>query len=159
MAKHCVNRSSKEFLQLQEELSFINPNILAAKVSLWQEEYGLDEFPSVQDLIDTATYSETVSTLEDGDELFSFERQGNSFSSVPNSNSFEFDKSYNFYYSKYVSQEDREAVKSAVSHKVSQFFKDSEATSYKYTTNEEGGVKKITIITFSVTSTNKIPFL
>lgn len=146
MAKHCVNRSSKEFLQLQEELSFINPNILAAKVSLWQEEYGLDEFPSVQDLIDTATYSETVSTLEDGDELFSFERQGNSFSSVPNSNSFEFDKSYNFYYSKYVSQEDREAVKSAVSHKVSQFFKDSEATSYKYTTNEEGGVKKITII-------------
>ena len=49
---HCVNRSSEEFKQLAEQ-SNINPVILAAKISLWQEENGLDNFPNVEDIIST----------------------------------------------------------------------------------------------------------
>ena len=46
---HCVNRSSPEFIALAEQ-SNINPIILAAKVSLWQEVNGLDNFPVLEDL-------------------------------------------------------------------------------------------------------------
>jgi len=46
---HCVNRSSQEFKALAEQ-SNINPIILAAKVSLWQEENGLDNFPAISDI-------------------------------------------------------------------------------------------------------------
>jgi hypothetical protein len=46
---HCVNRSSKEFQTLAETTN-INPIILAAKVSLWQEKNGLDNFPSIEDI-------------------------------------------------------------------------------------------------------------
>ena len=46
---HCVNRSSPEFIALAEQ-SNINPIILAAKVSLWQEVNGLDNFPALEDL-------------------------------------------------------------------------------------------------------------
>jgi hypothetical protein len=46
---HCVNRSSQEFIALAEQ-SNINPIILAAKVSLWQEENGLDNFPALEDI-------------------------------------------------------------------------------------------------------------
>ena len=46
---HCVNRSSQEFKTLAEQ-SNINPIILAAKVSLWQEKNGLDNFPTINTL-------------------------------------------------------------------------------------------------------------
>jgi len=46
---NCVNRSSLEFQALSEK-SNINPIILAAKVSLWQEQNGLDNFPTIEDL-------------------------------------------------------------------------------------------------------------
>jgi hypothetical protein len=46
---HCVNRSSEEFKELAEQ-SNINPIILAAKVSLWQEVNGLDKFPTINTL-------------------------------------------------------------------------------------------------------------
>lgn len=46
---HCVNRSSKEFKALVEQ-SKINPIVLAAKVSLWQESNGLDKFPTIENL-------------------------------------------------------------------------------------------------------------
>jgi hypothetical protein len=46
---HCVNRSSQEFKALAEQ-SNINPIVLAAKVSLWQEVNGLDKFPNVEDI-------------------------------------------------------------------------------------------------------------
>lgn len=49
MAVHCVNKSSAEFTALQEQTN-INPVILAAKISLWQESNGLDKFPSIEDL-------------------------------------------------------------------------------------------------------------
>ena len=47
---HCVNRSSQEFKALAEQ-SNINPIILAAKVSLWQEKNGLDKFPNSSDVM------------------------------------------------------------------------------------------------------------
>jgi len=47
---HCVNRSSQEFKALAEQ-SNINPIILAAKVSLWQEVNGLDNFPAQSDVM------------------------------------------------------------------------------------------------------------
>ena len=47
---HCVNRSSPEFKALAEQ-SNINPIILAAKVSLWQEKNGLDNFPVISDIM------------------------------------------------------------------------------------------------------------
>jgi hypothetical protein len=52
---HCVNRSSQEFIALAEQ-SNINPIILAAKVSLWQEVNGLDNFPSIENLEQQATF-------------------------------------------------------------------------------------------------------
>jgi hypothetical protein len=48
---HCVNRSSPEFKALAEQSS-INPIILAAKVSLWQEKNGLDNFPALSDIVE-----------------------------------------------------------------------------------------------------------
>ena len=47
---HCVNRSSREFIALAEQ-SNINPIILAAKISLWQEVNGLDNFPVISDVM------------------------------------------------------------------------------------------------------------
>ena len=47
---HCVNSSSPEFKALAEQ-SNINPIILAAKVSLWQEKNGLDNFPVISDIM------------------------------------------------------------------------------------------------------------
>jgi len=45
----CVNKNTEEFKALAEQ-SNINPIILAAKVSLWQEENGLDNFPELEDI-------------------------------------------------------------------------------------------------------------
>ena len=47
---YCVNRSSEEFKALAEQTD-INPIILAAKVSLWQERNGIDNFPDVIDIL------------------------------------------------------------------------------------------------------------
>lgn len=46
---HCVNKSHPDFLKLADATN-INPIVLAAKISLWQEKNGLDKFPSVQEL-------------------------------------------------------------------------------------------------------------
>jgi hypothetical protein len=46
---NCVNTNSKEFKALAEQIN-INPKILAAKISLWQDTNGVDNFPSLQDL-------------------------------------------------------------------------------------------------------------
>lgn len=47
---NCVNIKSKEFKALAKQ-SNINPIILAAKISLWQESYGLDNFPTLNEII------------------------------------------------------------------------------------------------------------
>lgn len=46
---HCVNKSSKEFTDLAEK-SKVNPFVLAADISLWQEQNGLDKFPTLKEL-------------------------------------------------------------------------------------------------------------
>jgi hypothetical protein len=46
---HCVNINSQEFIDLQRKAD-INPIILASKVSIWQEENGLDNFPTLSQL-------------------------------------------------------------------------------------------------------------
>jgi len=47
---HCINKNSPEFKALAEQ-SNINPIVLAAKVSLWQESNGLDNFPKLSDIV------------------------------------------------------------------------------------------------------------
>src|SRR6187397_1530185 len=62
---HCVNRSSVEFQQLAKQTN-MNPIILAAKVSIWQEKNGLDNFPTVKDISPTAKASpELVNTMKE----------------------------------------------------------------------------------------------
>lgn len=46
---NCVNTKSKEFKALAKQIN-MNPTILAAKVSLWQERNGLDSFPTAQEI-------------------------------------------------------------------------------------------------------------
>lgn len=47
--ENCVNINSEEFKNLLKEFN-INPNILAAKVSVWQDEFGIDKFPTKEDI-------------------------------------------------------------------------------------------------------------
>lgn len=47
--KNCINPNTEEFKNLLKETN-MNPIILAAKVSLWQDENGLNKFPTAQDL-------------------------------------------------------------------------------------------------------------
>lgn len=64
---HCVNRSSPEFIALAEQ-SNINPIILAAKVSLWQEKNGLDNFPTIDTLFqlrDGQNIGSSIKELDD----------------------------------------------------------------------------------------------
>jgi hypothetical protein len=51
MSKHCVNINTIEFEELYSEVSdIITKEVLAAKISLWQESNGLDNFPALEDL-------------------------------------------------------------------------------------------------------------
>lgn len=45
----CVNKNTEEFKALAEQ-SNLHPIVLAAKISLWQEKNGLDNFPTVADI-------------------------------------------------------------------------------------------------------------
>lgn len=55
---NCVNTKSKEFKALAKQVD-MNPTILAAKVSLWQESNGLDKFPTKEEI-------QTLSFLPEG---------------------------------------------------------------------------------------------
>tara|TARA_R110000868_G_C10341095_1_gene715236 strand:- start:2 stop:328 length:327 start_codon:yes stop_codon:yes gene_type:complete len=46
---NCVNRNLPEFKELQG-LSGTNEFILAAKISVWQDQNGLESFPTIEDL-------------------------------------------------------------------------------------------------------------
>ena len=46
---NCVNKSLPEFKQLATEAG-INPLVLAAKIGVWQESNGLDNWPTLADL-------------------------------------------------------------------------------------------------------------
>jgi hypothetical protein len=47
--KNCININTEEFKNLLKE-SNMNPVILAAKISLWQDNNGLNKYPTLQDL-------------------------------------------------------------------------------------------------------------
>ena len=68
---HCVNRSSQEFKALAEQ-SNINPIILAAKVSLWQEKNGLNNFPATSDVM---FQSEDMAASKASDETVAMMRE------------------------------------------------------------------------------------
>lgn len=46
---NCVNKSSVEFQELAQQTN-LNPVILAAKISIWQDENGLENFPTADDI-------------------------------------------------------------------------------------------------------------
>jgi len=78
---HCINKNSQEFIELAEQ-SNINPKILAAKVSLWQEINGLDKFPKLVDISSVVT-DETLNVLKEsakkmGIDFQSLEKYANS---------------------------------------------------------------------------------
>lgn len=58
---NCVNTNSEEFNALSQQIN-INPIVLAAKVSLWQESNGLDKFPTREEI-------ENLSFLPEGIEF------------------------------------------------------------------------------------------
>lgn len=59
---NCVNRSSKEFQDLAEQTN-LNPVILAAKISLWQKENGLENFPRAEEITTPAVMSQ-INTIQ-----------------------------------------------------------------------------------------------
>jgi len=50
MSKHCVNHKNKDVIDLADGLG-VHPAIAASKIALWQEKNGLNEFPTIEDLI------------------------------------------------------------------------------------------------------------
>lgn len=86
MAIHCVNRSSAEFIALQEQTN-INPIILAAKVSIWQSDNRLDKFPTIEDLdIDLVTDLDTNLVTLDNKENSNVENLIEKFYSLQENN-------------------------------------------------------------------------
>jgi len=49
MNKHCVNHKNKDVVDIANSLG-IHPAIAASKIAIWQENNGLDKFPTVDDL-------------------------------------------------------------------------------------------------------------
>jgi len=64
---NCVNKSLPEFKEMARETN-INPLVLAAKISAWQEKNGLDNWPTSSDIMGTPTAStidKPIKELED----------------------------------------------------------------------------------------------
>ena len=57
---NCVNINSKEFKTLVAQ-SNMNPLVLAAKISLWQDTFGVEKFPTFEELFEKSTEVETDS--------------------------------------------------------------------------------------------------
>ena len=82
--KNCININTEEFKNLLKQ-SNMNPVILAAKISLWQDNNGLNKYPTLQDLsIKTSdipvtkvqgTQQEKVQSLMSFLESYGFEMQ------------------------------------------------------------------------------------
>lgn len=47
---NCINTSSKEYIELLEQTK-LNPLILKARISIFQDKNGLESFPKVEDII------------------------------------------------------------------------------------------------------------
>jgi len=59
MAGTCVNKSSAEFIALKEQTG-IDEVLLAANVSIWQDENGIDKFPTEEELNSFSTEDEIL---------------------------------------------------------------------------------------------------
>jgi hypothetical protein len=57
---NCVNINSKEFKTLVAQ-SNMNPLVLAAKISLWQDTFGVENFPTFEELFEKSAEVETDS--------------------------------------------------------------------------------------------------
>jgi hypothetical protein len=61
---NCINTSSPEYIKLLNESKF-KPEILKAKVSMWQEANGFDSFPTLTDLgINPSTVNSAMKALD-----------------------------------------------------------------------------------------------
>lgn len=56
---HCVNKNLPEVKELIDKLN-INPLVALAKISIWQEQNGLDRFPTIDELNQTEEVVENV---------------------------------------------------------------------------------------------------
>jgi hypothetical protein len=124
---NCVSTSTKEFKALADQ-SNINPIILAAKISLWQEANGLDKYPTLQEIkpeIEEEDYALPLSQNIKEDSNFSLEE----FTSFRNS---------------YHSREDLTLAAYAISQKVDDAIGYS-AISYKVEKGKAGLVQRVVV--------------
>lgn len=53
MSKHCVNHKNKDVVDIANSLG-VHPAIAASKIAVWQENNGIENFPSINDLRETS---------------------------------------------------------------------------------------------------------
>ena len=64
---NCINTSSKEYIELLEQTK-LNPLILKARISIFQDKNGLESFPKVEDIIQSneVNYQKNQTISNDG---------------------------------------------------------------------------------------------
>ena len=60
---NCINTSSKEYKELLEQ-SKLNPLILKARISIFQDGNGLESFPKVEDIIQSQEVNFTLKSID-----------------------------------------------------------------------------------------------
>ena len=75
---NCINTSSKEYIELLEQTK-LNPLILKARISIFQDKNGLDSFPKVEDIQSNEIkvkegFKEFVNKNNTSDESFGYNR-------------------------------------------------------------------------------------
>lgn len=83
MAIHCVNHKSHSVIDLASELG-INSLVAATKIALWQEQNGLENFPTAEELnsmekeLEEADVDDLIEEEDDVDEVINFANLQNS---------------------------------------------------------------------------------
>lgn len=60
---NCINTSSKEYIELLEQTK-LNPLILKARISIFQDKNGLESFPKVEDIIQSNEVNQTLKAVD-----------------------------------------------------------------------------------------------
>ena len=60
---NCINTSSKEYIELLEQ-SKLNPLILKARISIFQDKNGLDSYPKVKDILQSNEVNQTLKAVD-----------------------------------------------------------------------------------------------
>ena len=60
---NCINTSSKEYIELLEQTK-LNPLILKARISIFQDKNGLESFPKVEDIIQSNEVNKTFKEVD-----------------------------------------------------------------------------------------------